>query len=443
MANWEERLALGLGITAMLWKNIRPGRDGQGRSHVPPSQPGISVVIPSREGRHLLERMLPGVKSDLSNGEIIIVDNGSSDGTAEFLQRSHPQVRVDVHAAPLSFARAANRGAELARYDRLCLLNNDMEVEPGFFSALDTAFQQDPALFGASAQIFFPEGVRREETGKTAMRRAETLTPDDYPVFCDLPAPGESFSPVLYGSGGCSLYDRRKFLELSGFDEFYEPAYVEDLDLGYRAWLHGWPSVYVAGARVLHRHRATSSRFYTTEQLSSFLEMNHVRFLLRAMQSLEVFVPYYRHAVARVRSRAPELWPQITHPGQVFAAASKPGLSRARGEREILDLTGGAVRVFPGQRPCPDPDSGRKVLVSAGSTKPPEGWLEKLAEGAEIYYTAYCKPRAAPEPKLLELCRAVIFVDGPAGEGPYRSALNEARRRYSIQETIPLEARFE
>ena len=50
---------------------------------------------------------------------------------------------------------------------------------------------------------------------------------------------------------------------LGNVDEIYEPAYVEDLDLGYRAWQRGWPSVYVAGAVVEHRHRATTSRYYT------------------------------------------------------------------------------------------------------------------------------------------------------------------------------------
>lgn len=82
--------------------------------------------------------MLGGVEADLAasglDGEIIVVDNGSRDGTTEFLRQSHPRVRVEEHAEALSFARAANCGASLARYRRLCLLNNDMEVSPGFFA---------------------------------------------------------------------------------------------------------------------------------------------------------------------------------------------------------------------------------------------------------------------------------------------------------------------
>jgi hypothetical protein len=324
---------------------------------------------------------------------------------------------VESHPQPLSFARAANRGAHLARFARLCLLNNDMEIEPGFFPALGAAFGEDPNLFCASAQIFFPAGVRREETGKTAMHRPDRLTAADYPVFCDEPRDGENYSPVLYGSGGCSLYDRAKFLALGGLDEFYAPAYVEDLDLGYRAWRRGWSSMYVAGARVLHRHRATSSRFFTPEELDRLLDRNHARFLLRSMDSLEVFLPYWRHAL----SRRP-----VTGAGEVWRAAAVARVRGARSEREILDLTGGAVRVFPGRAPA----GGRRLLVSAGSA------AAELPAGAEVYYLAYCRPRAVPPPALLDLCRAVIYVEGTAGERAYWAALREMQRRYSIEEIV-------
>ena len=125
MAKFEDVWALSLGVIAVASKALRR------KPQIPPAGPladGISVLIPSREGRHLIERMLPGVEADLAPGEIIVVDNGSSDGTADFLRLAHPQVRCHPHPEPLSFARAANRGAALARCRRVCLLNNDMEI---------------------------------------------------------------------------------------------------------------------------------------------------------------------------------------------------------------------------------------------------------------------------------------------------------------------------
>ena len=103
--------------------------------------------------------------------------------------------------------------------------------------------------------------MRREETGKAVMRYDSAV---DFPVRCDEPLPGEDLTYVLYGSGGCSLYDAAMLRQLGGMDEAYAPVYVEDLDIGYRGWQRGWPSVYVAGAvldtaigRPLH---ATSPR---------------------------------------------------------------------------------------------------------------------------------------------------------------------------------------
>jgi len=440
-AGLEDSWALALANAARAWAGARTGPSRRALQGAAVDEPGISVVIPSRQGRGLLERMLGAVEQDLRSGprqgEIIVVDNGSTDGTAEFLRQRRPAARVEAHADPLSFSRAANRGAALARYSRLCLLNNDMEIEPGFFAALEAAFEEDPGLFCASAQIFFPEGFRREETGRTAMRRWRGLSPDDYPVFCDLPLAGESFSPVLYGSGGCSLFDRAKFLVLGGFDEFYQPAYVEDLDLGYRAWLRGWPSVFVAEARVLHHHRATSSRFYASAELEEFLERNHRRFLLRTVRSSDVFAGYYRHALARARRRGGRGSLSF---GELAAAANPAPAGGHLGEQEILDLTGGGVRSFPGRRTG---SGGGARLVSAGSTPASEARIKELAGSGVLCYLSYARPGAVPEAWLLDLCRVVTLVDGPAGSSAYRAALKEMRRRYSIGEVVSLEGEMD
>src|SRR5664279_5573951 len=87
---------------------------------------GISVVIPSRTGRMLLAAQLPGILQELSGfaSEVIIVDNGSTDGTAAWLATEYPQVVVDPVRDPLSFAAAVNRGISRARYSHICLLNN-------------------------------------------------------------------------------------------------------------------------------------------------------------------------------------------------------------------------------------------------------------------------------------------------------------------------------
>jgi GT2 family glycosyltransferase len=263
----------------------------------PPLPEGISVVIPSRSGRDLLARLLPGLQRELEciPSEIIVVDNGSNDGTAEFLAG---QVNVELNPEPLSFAQAVNRGIRRALFSRVLLLNNDMVLEPGFFAPLLNAFKEVPDLFCATAQILFPEGERRQETGKAVM--PPDLDIEDFPIRCELPIEGEDLSYVLYGSGGCSLYDARKLRQLGGMSEAFEPAYVEDLDLGYRGWSRGWPTVFVSAARLVHFHRSTTSRYYSERDLTRVVEVNYLRFLARSVASPGAFLKLWTRALRRL-----------------------------------------------------------------------------------------------------------------------------------------------
>jgi O-antigen biosynthesis protein len=331
--------------------------------------PGISVVIPSRNGRALLETCLPTIASQAFHlpVEIVVVDNGSDDATPTWLAAHYPDARAIVSPAPLSFARAVNLGIAAARHSHVCLLNNDMLLEPGFFAALWHAFDAVPDLFCATAQILFPPGVRREETGKAVMAQS---SPDDFPVRCDEPLPGEDLTWVLYGSGGCSLYDAAKLHALGNVDEIYEPAYVEDMDLGWRAWQQGWPTVYVAGAVVEHRHRATTSRYYTPEELDRVLEVNYLRFLVRAVDSRPLFLRLWNEAVDRLvrtgRTPAPREAAAIALQGGRLVRVPFP-------EEDFLAVTDGSVAVFPGE------GSGVGLLACPVLEKPPSEFLRRYA----------------------------------------------------------------
>jgi len=362
--------------------------------------PGVSVVIPSRSGRALLETCLPTIAAQafLQPLEILVVDNGSDDGTAGWLAAAWPDVRVIVSPKPLSFARAVNCGIAQARYSRLCLLNNDMLLAPGFFAALWQAFEIVPDLFCATAQIHFPPGVRREETGKAVMAQS---SPDDFPVRCDEPLPGEDLTWVLYGSGGCSLYEVARLRELGNLDEAYEPAYVEDLDLGWRAWQQGWPTVYVAGAVVEHRHRATTSRYYTQAELDRVLEINYLKFLARAVDSPRLFRRLWRMSLDRLHRAG--RGPLLREAAGIALSGGR--LVRTRiAEEEFLALTDGGVAVFPG--------TGRGVgMLTWPDLAPPPA--EMLAT-----YAAVVVVRGAPESPACRAARALAARQWPGPISP-------------------------
>jgi len=378
---------------------------------------GISVVIPSRNGKDLLEAQMGGIVRELERfpAEIIVVDNGSDDGTAEWLRSSWPQVLVETSPAPLSFARAVNRGIARARHSHICLLNNDMIVAARFFAALAGAFEQVPDLFCATAQILFPPGVRREETGKAVYRQPE---PADFPIRCDEPLPGEDLTWVLYGSGGCSLYDAAMLRALGSLDPAYDPAYVEDLDIGYRAWQRGWPSVYVAGAVLEHRHRATSSRYYSAQQLEEILEINYLRFLARAVASAGTFRKLWEQALERLRLRR-DLKALGAAPW--IALSGGPGNRASYSEELLLALGSGAIAVFPGGAPPVEP----RVLVasaSAGRMRPRGAVLVALRERLE-----------APAAAVLAECAEVVVVGRSGGPLAFRAAVQQAVRKWRPQ----------
>lgn len=368
-----------------------------------PSEPlpdGISCVIPSRSGRELLAQLFRSLFRELPNSaaEVIVVDNGSEDGTAVWLQSRYPQVRLIETPQPLSFARAVNLGIARARYSRIALLNNDMVLGPGFFAPLLTAFRRVPDLFCATAQIFFPSGVRREETGKAVMARNEPL---DFPLRCDLPIDGEDHSYVLYGSGGCSLYSTEKLRALGTFSEIYEPAYVEDLDIGYRAWSRGWPTVFVAGAHAEHRHRATTSRYYSEEQLAAMLEINYLRFLTRAVIAPPVFRRLWRQATARLSMLAS----RDNHPACIAlsCACRAPAWVTPAPEPEYLEelflaLGGGGVAVFPGHAQS---DFPTLVVTSHLPAIPPVG---------NTVLVSFVERLETPPAELLAGCLEVVTV---------------------------------
>lgn len=405
-------------------------RDFPAAAALPPAGPalpgGISVVIPSRNGRDLLATCLPPLLAQRPD-EVIIVDNGSDDGTAQWLKESFPSVLVEVSGEPLSFAKAVNRGIARASRSHTLLLNNDMIVEPGFLTALEAPFKSVPDLFGASAQIFFPEGVRREETGKTVMLPREH--PSDFTVWCNDPQPGENHSYVLYGSGGCTLYDTSKLRRLGSFDEIYEPAYVEDLDLGFRAWRLNWPTVFVADARVLHQHRATTKRYFTEKKLQLALEVNYLKFLVRAFSDPAVAKRLWFEAVYRLNFYACER-PRFLR--MLIAGRDARQWVRALpaaqfAEAEILDLNNGRVAVFPGRAPSGKP----RVLITScylpfplshGGAVRMYNLIRRAAATNDQILVAFSPKLQAVPQELLDICCEVVVVET---SGSHDRALTE------------------
>jgi GT2 family glycosyltransferase/glycosyltransferase involved in cell wall biosynthesis len=421
---------------------------------------GIAVVIPSRDGAHLLETALPPILAERPD-QVIVVDNGSSDGTADLLASRFAGVEAVVQASALSFAAAVNRGIERARFAHVCLLNNDMEIEPGFFAALRRAFDARPGLFCATAQILFPEGRRREETGKAVMPPG--LGPFDFPIRCAEPVAGENYTDVLYGSGGCSMYSTPMLRALGGFDEAFVPAYVEDLDLGYRGWLAGGPTVFVSDARVLHRHRATTGRFFSEETIATAIERNYLRFLASSVTGRQTFFRLWQHAVVRNNLAAAKFHePPAPMAALAFAGElrGKPrSLPAVRCDEEILALGSGEFARFRGR-----PRSAKPLVLVASCYAPFPlshggavrmfNLMRRAAGGYDQALLYFADELETPPRELLDLAVEVIVVrrrgshayasrDLPDVVQDFRSAPFEAVLREACRQWKPDIAQLE
>jgi len=242
-----------------------------------PDRSAATIVIPNWNGRDLLEKYLPSVltaAARVPGSNVLVVDNGSTDGSVELIREQFPAVRLLALSENHGFGGGSNAGFRAALHDVVVLLNSDMRVDPDFLQPLLDGFT-DEQVFSVSCQIFFSDpGKFRQETGLTQtwwhQGSIRVRHRDDPKV--------QQLYPCAYGGGGSTAFDRRKFLELGGFDELLAPFYMEDTDLGYLAWKRGWKTLYQPASVVYHEHRGTIGRRFSDAYIQRVLKKNYLLF---------------------------------------------------------------------------------------------------------------------------------------------------------------------
>ncbi|MGE0709140.1 MAG: glycosyltransferase [Planctomycetota bacterium] len=258
-------------------------------------EPEASVVLVAHDGLADTRGAIAAVHGATRvPHELVLVDNGSSDGTRAFfrsLQAEDPDpyrvaVRVIENEENLGYPRAANQGIAAARAPQVVLLNNDTEVRPGWLAALLAAARSAPRVGIVTAKILNPDGTVQNAGGILHHPDGSFTVPH---AGEDRLAPTVSERrAVESASGPCMLLTRALLDEVGPFDEAYSPAYYEDSDLCFRARAAGFCLLYEPGAEVVHRAQSTSGRLVREGKLdlARCLRENQARFYGRWRREL-------------------------------------------------------------------------------------------------------------------------------------------------------------
>jgi GT2 family glycosyltransferase len=229
----------------------------------------ISVVILNWNGKAYIRACLDSVfAQDYGNLEVIVVDNGSDDGSPDIVEGNYRDVVLIRNGRNLGFGAGNNIGIRHAAGEYVLILNNDAEMDRCCISALKGAldrdslygaaesrilFKRDPGTLDAAGILALPDGL--------SMGRGRYEPADRY----------EREEEIFFSSGCCALYRRQMLEDIKVFGEYYDEdffAYADDTDLGWRARIRGWKCIYAPEAKVYHMHSAS---YGTYSPLKAFL----------------------------------------------------------------------------------------------------------------------------------------------------------------------------
>lgn len=233
------------------------------------------IIILNYNGKKYLKHCLDSVYRNTKGGfSVIVVDNASTDGDYSFLDWY-----ADLKFIPLDknygFSYGVNVGIKSCDSEFVVLLNNDTEVKEGWLDALVSCISKDEKIFSVcSKMIRMNEKILLDDAGDEYTVLGWTLKVGDGHLVQKYSTEREVFSSC----GGASIYRRAIFDEIGYFDEDFF-AYMEDVDLSYRARIHGYRNVYCPRAEVYHVGSATSGSKYNA-------------FKVRLAARNNVYVPY-------------------------------------------------------------------------------------------------------------------------------------------------------
>ena len=254
------------------------------------SSPLISVIIVNFNGERYLGDCLESFSAQtFRDFEVLVVDNGSTDGSLDLIRKDFPMVKLIPLNKNTGFARGNNTGFEASSSRYIATLNNDTIVDKGWLEALYEAAEADKTIGMVASKILLGRNGREIDSVGVliypdGMSRQRGRGEIDEGQF-------DRTEAVLFPSACAALYRREMLNEIGFFDEDFF-TYCEDTDLGLRARLAGWKAVLAPAALVRHLYSQTAGKY--SELKAYHVERNHLWILLKDLPAAYILLsPLY------------------------------------------------------------------------------------------------------------------------------------------------------
>lgn len=247
----------------------------------------VTVVIPNYNGIHFLKKCLPSLWESDFLPHVIVVDNGSEDGSADWVAGHYPEIHIIRFSENRGFCKAVNAGIEKAETEFVILLNNDTVVDPHFVTGLLEVIRRDGKIFSVGAKMLMLARPDRIDDGGDyycalgwAFARGKNQPACRY----------DKETRIFAACGGAAIYRKKLVEELGYFDESHF-AYLEDIDLGYRAQIAGYDNLFTPHALVWHAGSGASGSRYNLFK-TDLTSKNSIYLIYKNMPVLQILLNF-------------------------------------------------------------------------------------------------------------------------------------------------------
>ena len=246
----------------------------------------VSVVIPNFNGIAFLDSVLASLEGQtLSNFEVILVDNGSTDGSCSFVTANYPWVHLIELSENFGFCGAVNAGIRAAKAPYVLLLNNDTEVKEDFVEEMLAAIRRHKNAFSCGARMVqYHDRDRLDDVGNYYCALGWSFARGrgkDIHAY-------ETEDKIFSACAGAAIY-RKKIIEKIGYFDEEHFAYLEDTDIGYRARIYGYENWYAPKAIVYHVGSGTSGSRYNQFK-TRYSSRNNIYLIYKNMPLLQIIL---------------------------------------------------------------------------------------------------------------------------------------------------------